>query len=80
MLLGQHCSMLSTILFGIVTPDFELFQHKQYILFNIVDNQEQSCPHNIVTSCFQQPVTTHNFLPCKKVFHYLNLYKGKFDV
>ena len=34
------------------------------ILFNIVDNQEQCCPNNIVASYFQQPVTTHNFLPC----------------
>ena len=31
------------------------------ILFNIVDNQEQCYPNNIVASCFQQPVTT---LPC----------------
>ena len=37
------------------------------ILFNIVDNQEQCCPNNIVASCFQQPVTTHNFLPCMYV-------------
>ena len=34
------------------------------ILFNIVDKQEQCCPNNIVASCFQQSVTTHNFLPC----------------
>ena len=30
MLLGQHCSMLSTILFGIVTPDCGLIQAQQY--------------------------------------------------
>ena len=30
MLLGQHCSMLSTILFGIVTPDCGLNQAQQY--------------------------------------------------
>ena len=34
------------------------------ILFNIVDKQEQCCLNNIVASCFQQSVTTHNFLPC----------------
>ena len=34
------------------------------ILFNIVDNQEQCCHNNIVAPNFQQPVTTHNFLPC----------------
>ena len=31
------------------------------IMFNIVDNQEQRCPNNIVSSCFQQPETNHNF-------------------
>ena len=30
MLLGQHCSMLSTTLFGIVTPDCGLIQTQQY--------------------------------------------------
>ena len=30
MLLGQHCSMLSTILFGIVTLDCGLIQAQQY--------------------------------------------------
>ena len=30
MLLGQHCSLLSTILFGIVTPDCGLIQAQQY--------------------------------------------------
>ena len=30
MLLGQHCSMLSTLLFGIVTPDCGLIQTQQY--------------------------------------------------
>ena len=35
------------------------------ILFNIVDNQEQCSPNNIVASCFQQPVTTYNFFPCR---------------
>ena len=30
LLLGQHCSMLSTILFGIVTPDCRLSQAQQY--------------------------------------------------
>ena len=29
-MLGQHCSMLSTILFGIVTPDCGLIQAQQY--------------------------------------------------
>ena len=36
------------------------------ILFNIVDNQEQCCPNNIVASCFPQPVTTYTFLPCSQ--------------
>ena len=34
------------------------------ILNNIVDNIEQCGQHNIVQSCFQQPVATHNFWPC----------------
>ena len=33
------------------------------MLNNIVDNIEQCGQHNIVHSCFQQPVTTHNFWP-----------------
>ena len=32
MLFGQHCSMLSTILCGIVTPDCGLIQAQQYCL------------------------------------------------
>ena len=32
------------------------------ILFNIVDNQGNS----IVASCFQQPLTAHNFWPCSE--------------
>ena len=35
------------------------------MLNNIVDNYEQYGQHNIVASCFQQPWTSHNFLPCK---------------
>ena len=34
------------------------------MLNNIVDNIEQCGQHNIVQSCLQQPVTTHNFWPC----------------
>ena len=33
------------------------------MLNNLVDNIEQCGQHNIVQSCFQQPVTTHNFWP-----------------
>ena len=34
------------------------------MLNNIVDNIEQRGQHNIVQSCFQQPVATHDFWPC----------------
>ena len=34
------------------------------MLNNIVDNYEQCGQHNIVASCFQQPWTSYNFLPC----------------
>ena len=34
------------------------------MLNNIVDIIEQCGQHNIVQSCFQQPVTTYNFWPC----------------
>ena len=37
------------------------------MLNNIVDNIEQCGQHNIVQSCFQQPVTTPNFWPCTSV-------------
>ena len=33
------------------------------MLNNIVENIQQCGQHNIVQSCFQQPVTTHNFWP-----------------
>ena len=35
------------------------------MLNNIVDNIEQCGQHNIVQSCFQQPVATPNFWPCR---------------
>ena len=35
------------------------------MLNNIVDIIEQCGQHNIVQSCFQQPVTTYNFWLCK---------------
>ena len=38
------------------------------MLNNIVDNIEQCGQHNIVQSCFQQPVATHNFWPCSICF------------
>ena len=56
----QRCSMLSTILLGIVTPDCRLIQAQQY-LFNIDDSQEQYCPSNIVASCFEPPGTICGF-------------------
>ena len=34
------------------------------MLNNIVNNIEQCGQHNIVQSCFQQAVATHNFWPC----------------
>ena len=34
------------------------------MLNNIVENIEQCGQHNIVQSCFQQPSTTRDFLPC----------------
>ena len=34
------------------------------MLNNIANNIEQCGQHNIVKSCFQQPVATHNFWPC----------------
>ena len=46
------------------------------MLNNIVDNIEQCGQHNIVQSCFQQPVTTHNFWPCiSKLYRRLHLPK-----
>ena len=38
------------------------------MLNNIVDIIEQCGQHNIVQSCFQQPVTTYNFWPCNRPF------------
>ena len=36
-------------------------------LFSIVNNQQQCGLHTIIASCFQQPVATHNFVPCNAV-------------
>ena len=44
-----HCSMLSRILFNIVTPDPCLKR-----LNNTVDNIEQCCQQNIAQCCFHQ--------------------------
>ena len=38
------------------------------MLNNIVDIIEQCGQHNIVQSCFQQPVTTYNFWLCRAQF------------
>ena len=35
------------------------------MLNNILDNIKQCGQHNIVQSCFQQPSTTRDFLPCR---------------
>ena len=64
MLLGQHCSMLSTILFGIVTPDCGLIQAEQSCSI-LLATVEQCCPNNIVTSCFHSLLQLIIFLPCR---------------
>ena len=47
----------------VVEPESSL-QSGVTMLNNIDDNIEQCGQHNIVQSCFQQPVATHNFWPC----------------
>ena len=46
---------------GIVTPDCRLIQAQQYRLILLTATM---LPHNVVGSCFQQPVTAHNFWLC----------------
>ena len=41
------------------------------MLNNIVDIIEQCGQHNIVQSCFQQPVTTYNFWLCRPLLRSL---------
>ena len=56
MLLGQHCSMLSTILFGIVTPDYGLIQAQQYcsILLTTRNNvAPTTCLHPVFNNLLQ---------------------------
>ena len=65
MLLGQHYSWLSTILFDIVTPDRGLIQAQQYC--SIWLTTRNNVAPTIVASCFQQPDTTCNFLPCSEL-------------
>ena len=50
MLLGQHCSMLSTILFGIATPDRGLIQAQQYCLISLTTR------NNVVPTTLLHPV------------------------
>ena len=64
MLLGQHCSMLSTILFGIVSPDCGLIQAEQSCSI-LLATVEQCCPNNIVASCFHSLLQLIIFLPCR---------------
>ena len=71
MLCCPHCSMLSTILnkmLGLNHP-----QSGVTMLNNIVDNIEQCGQHNIVQSCFQQPLTARDFLPCKQMLTYIKV-------
>ena len=49
----------------VVEPESSL-QSGVTMLNNIVDNIEQCGQYNIVQSCFQQPVATHNFWPCTR--------------
>ena len=46
----QNSLNLQAVLFSIVTPD-----PGSTIFFNILDNYEQGCPHNIAGFCLQQP-------------------------
>ena len=66
MLCCPYCSMLSTILFSIVTSRLSA-GFRLNNLFSIVDNIEQCGQHNIVQSCFQQPSTTRNFYACSRL-------------
>ena len=43
------------------------------MLNNIVDNIEQCGQHNIVQSCFQQPLTARDFLLCKQMLTYIKI-------
>ena len=52
----------------VVEPESSL-QSGVTTLNNIVDIIEQCGQHNIVQSCFQQPVTTYNFWPCNIPYH-----------
>ena len=58
MLLGQHFSMLSTILFGIVTPDCGLIQAQQYYLM-LLTTTNNVTPTTLLHSVFNnllQPI------------------------
>ena len=64
MLLGQHCSMLSTILFGTVTPDCGLIQAQQYCLILLTTR------NNVAPTILLHPVFNNLLqlviLPCNE--------------
>ena len=57
----QNCSMLSTILFVIVTPDCGIIEAQQFCSILLTTRNNVAQTTLIVASCFQRPVTTHNF-------------------
>ena len=64
MLCCPHCSMLSTILFGVATPDCGLIQAQQCwtILLTTLNNAGSTTLFNAV---FNSPGQVVRFLPCK---------------
>ena len=58
----QHCYAWMWADSGLTSGDSGL-----KMWFNVVDNQKQCCPKNIVASCFQQPVTADNFWPSGEI-------------
>ena len=54
-LLGQHCSMLSTILFSIVTPDCGLLQAQQYCSI-LLTTRNNVAPTTLLPPVFNNPL------------------------
>ena len=75
MLLGQHCSMLSTLLFGIVTPDCGLIQAQQYCSILLTTR------NNVAPTILLHPVFNNllQLIIFCRVFPFLGLYSTSWE-
>ena len=76
MLLGQHCSMLPTILFDVVTPDCGLIQAQQYCSILLTTSNNVAPPtllHPVFNNLLQLII-----FPCSNCYEF-TVYQGRIN-